>query len=234
MLLAATSLPGRGRGHPGKPLRQAAGAARRRHSSWHPQTSKGVQRGAPGRRRRRRPRESLLAGNGPNAPRPRPGGAKRDNYQAIGADMVNLSAADAAMGVGHLLLQRRRCGERLHEQLRVCGRSGDVGYSRGRDGGWGCRWRRSGRPVDLIETRAKFQALIGLTPERVLGQRRSLRHSSCCGVVMRMRVPMSCRGLRACRPWRRWPGGSEHPGQRSGWVVLDGRRGCSRLAGSSQ
>ncbi len=95
----------------------------------------------------------------------------RNNYAAIGKEMVNVSAADVVMGAGHPWYDARRRPERLHPT--------PTGTSAARRPGmpW---W--PGRPAatrtatavadpwTLIQTRAEFQALMsGPTPERVLG-----------------------------------------------------------------
>jgi alkaline phosphatase len=94
----------------------------------------------------------------------------RDNYEAIGADMVNVSAADVVMGAGHPCYDNdgvpNGCtnphdyvgGQATWDAL-VAGTAGGDADGDGVADPW-----------TLIQTRAEFQALMsGPTPKRVLG-----------------------------------------------------------------
>ena len=94
----------------------------------------------------------------------------RDNYQAIGADMVNVSAADVVMGGGHPCYDDNGLPNGCTNPYHYVGGqatwdalvAGTAGGDADGDG--------AADPWTLIQTRAEFQALMsGPTPKRVLG-----------------------------------------------------------------
>lgn len=94
----------------------------------------------------------------------------RNNYAAIGQEMVNVSAADVVMGAGHPCYTKDGVNNGCTNTYKYVGNqvtwdalvAGTAGGDADGDG--------SADPWTLIQTRAEFQALAsGPTPERVLG-----------------------------------------------------------------
>jgi alkaline phosphatase len=94
----------------------------------------------------------------------------RDNYEAIGVDMVNVSAADVVMGAGHPCYDSDGVPNGCTNPYHYVGGQATwdalvAGTAGGDSDGDGVA-----DPWTLIQTRAEFQALMsGPTPKRVLG-----------------------------------------------------------------
>ncbi len=125
----------------------------------------------------------------------------RDNYEAIGVDMVNVNAADVIMGAGHPCYDNDGVPNGCTNPHNYVGGQATwdtlvAGTAGGDSDGDGIA-----DPWTLIQTRAEFQALMsGPAPERVLGRRWSTKRCTNGGAATLMRIPTSCRAPKACRP----------------------------------
>jgi alkaline phosphatase len=124
----------------------------------------------------------------------------RDNYAAIGQEIVNVSAADVVMGAGHPwydadgLLKAtpntfKYVGDQVTWDALVAGTAGGDADGDGDADLW-----------TLIQTRAEFQALMsGPTPNRVLGTAQVYQTLQQGRSGNAFADPTWCLGLRRCR-----------------------------------